>query len=64
MLVMAAGGLAVGYIEQSRARAVSDQSLREQMSVVNELFTRVSEDTLLNQPGMSRIVIGDQNLHH
>ncbi len=39
-------------ITTSRALAQSEQSLREAIAAVNDLFTRVSEDTLLNQPGM------------
>ena len=41
-----------GYVTTSRALAQSEQSRRDAMAVVDELFTRVSEDTLLNQPGM------------
>lgn len=52
MLVTAAAGFGVGYVKEAQARAIADQSLRDQMSVVNDLFTRVSEDTLLNQSGM------------
>lgn len=37
---------------ESVARIESDRSFREALAAVNDLFTTVSEDTLLNQPGM------------
>jgi tetratricopeptide (TPR) repeat protein len=42
----------VAYIKTSVALAKEEQRLRDAMSVVDVLFTRVSEDKLLNQPGM------------
>lgn len=42
----------VGFIQTSRALVAERNSFREQMNAVNDLFTVVSEDTLLNQPGM------------
>jgi tetratricopeptide (TPR) repeat protein/predicted Ser/Thr protein kinase len=37
--------------EKSRALEASDRSYRQSREVVNQFFTLVSEDTLLNQPG-------------
>jgi serine/threonine-protein kinase len=39
-------------IVTARALAASEQSLRDAMLVVEEFLTKVSEDTLLNQPGL------------
>lgn len=51
--------LAVAYFRisaalerESIARVESDRSFREAVDAVNDLFTTVSENTLLNQPGM------------
>lgn len=52
MLIMTAVFTSVAYVRTSAALTQSEQSLREAMAAVNDLFTRVSEDTLLNQPGM------------
>lgn len=51
-LVIGGAFSTVGYIQTSRALAAEKASFREQMNAVNELFTLVSEDTLLDQPGM------------
>jgi len=40
------------YIKASRESIRSEQSLREAIAAVNEFFTTVSEDTLLNEPGL------------
>ncbi len=40
------------YIRTKAALAESDESFRQALDAVNELFTEVSEDTLLQQPGM------------
>jgi serine/threonine protein kinase len=40
------------YIRTKAALAESDKSFRQALDAVNELFTEVSEDTLLQQPGM------------
>ncbi len=44
--------IVVGYRNTSAALAVSESRLQKALSVVDELFTRVSEDELLNEPGM------------
>jgi tetratricopeptide (TPR) repeat protein len=42
----------IGYVRTSLALEESRQSLQQARQAVDELFTRVSEDALLNQPGM------------
>ena len=42
----------VGYIQTSAALAESEESRRQAMEAVNDLFTQVSENTLLNKPGL------------
>ena len=42
----------VGYVQTADALARSDQSLREARQSVDDLFTDLSEETLLNEPGM------------
>jgi len=42
----------VGYVQASRALARSEESLSQARRAVDELFTRVSEETLLKTPGM------------
>ncbi len=42
----------VGYFQTSAALRVAEDRYRQAREVVNQFFTRVSEDTLLNQPGM------------
>jgi serine/threonine-protein kinase len=42
----------IGYVRTSLALEESRQSLKQARDAVDELFTRVSEDALLNQPGM------------
>jgi eukaryotic-like serine/threonine-protein kinase len=39
-------------IQQQKARAEADTAFRQARAAVDDLFTRVSEDTLINQPGM------------
>ncbi len=52
MLLATAGISTVAYVQTSAALSQSETSLREALAAVNDLFTTVSEDTLLNQPGM------------
>jgi serine/threonine-protein kinase len=52
MLAMTAVISSLAYIRTSAALAQSELRFRDAMDVVDKLFTRVSEDTLLNQPGM------------
>jgi tetratricopeptide (TPR) repeat protein/tRNA A-37 threonylcarbamoyl transferase component Bud32 len=42
----------IGYVRASRAQVRAETSLLQARQAVDDLFTRVSEDTLLNQPGM------------
>ena len=42
----------IGYVRASRAQARAEASLLQARQAVDDLFTTVSEDTLLNQPGM------------
>jgi serine/threonine-protein kinase len=42
-------------IVTARALAASEESLRDAMQVVEEFLTKVSEDTLLNQPGLQPV---------
>jgi serine/threonine protein kinase len=51
-LIVALVASTVGYIKTSAALKESDESFRQARAAVDELFTSVSEDTLLNQPGM------------
>ena len=44
--------IVVGYRATTAALAVSESRLQQALAVVDELFTRVSEDELLNEPGM------------
>jgi serine/threonine-protein kinase len=43
---------AVGYWQTSAALRESDASYRQARVMLNDFFTRVSEDTVLNEPGM------------
>jgi len=45
----------VGYVKTSEALAVSESRLNKALSVVDDLFTQVSEDELLNEPGMQNL---------
>ena len=51
-LVSALGATTVGYVKTSAALAESEESHRQAMEAVNDLFTQVSENTLLNKPGL------------
>ncbi len=42
----------VGYVQTSRALADSEESFRQAKRAVDDLFTRVSEEDLLDQPGL------------
>jgi serine/threonine protein kinase len=52
LLVAALGVVTVSNIRISAALAESESSFRDAVQVVDDLLTRVSEDVLLNQPGM------------
>lgn len=45
----------VGYIKTSAALAESEKSLRQAQETVDRFLTEVSEETLLNQPGMQQL---------
>lgn len=47
--------LAVSYVRTEAARKRSEESFQEAMSAVNDLFTRVSEERLLNEPGLQPV---------
>lgn len=51
-LVSALVATTVGYVQTSAALAQSEESRRQAMEAVNDLFTQVSENTLLNKPGL------------
>jgi serine/threonine protein kinase len=42
----------IGFLQTSRALDVAEQRHRETRRVINNFFTRVSENRLLNEPGM------------
>jgi eukaryotic-like serine/threonine-protein kinase len=55
-------GLSIGYLRAAwalddtrKARARAEENLRQARQAVDDLFTKVSEDTLLNQPGMQPV---------
>jgi serine/threonine protein kinase/23S rRNA maturation mini-RNase III len=45
----------VGYRQTADALAVSESRLNKALQVVDDLFTQVSEDELLNEPGMQKL---------
>ena len=47
--------IVIGYRNTTTALAASESRLQRALQVVDELFTRVSEDELLNEPGMQPI---------
>ena len=49
------GAIIVGYRQTATALAVSESRLDKALQVVDDLFTRVSEDELLNEPGMQKL---------
>lgn len=51
-LVLALIAMTVGYVKTSAALAESEESRRQAMAAVDDLFTQVSENTLLNKPGL------------
>jgi len=51
-LVIAFVGLATAFVYRGWALRESEASFREALRVINNFTTRVSEETLLNQPGM------------
>jgi tetratricopeptide (TPR) repeat protein/tRNA A-37 threonylcarbamoyl transferase component Bud32 len=53
--VLAFVGTGVGYLRASAARAKAEARLQDALTAVDELFNEVSENTLLNQPGMQPV---------
>jgi len=51
-LLLALLAAVVGYVQTSSALEEVEAGYRQQRQTVDDFFTRVSEDTLLNQPGM------------
>lgn len=51
-LFLALGASTVGYVQVSAALTESEESRRQAMEAVDDLFTQVSENTLLNKPGL------------
>ncbi|GIW89794.1 MAG: hypothetical protein KatS3mg109_0226 [Pirellulaceae bacterium] len=51
-LMLAFLGLVTAYVYRGWALRQSETSFREALAVINAFTTRVSEETLLNQPGM------------
>lgn len=49
------GAIAVGYRQTAQALAISESRLEKAFQVVDDLFTRISEDELLNEPGMQKL---------
>lgn len=47
--------IAIGYVKTSEALAVSESRLNKALQVVDDLFTQVSEDELLDEPGMQNL---------
>jgi len=47
--------LGVSNVRTEAARQRSEESFQEAMSAVNDLFTRVSEERLLNEPGLQPV---------
>jgi serine/threonine protein kinase len=54
VLITATAVSSVYYVKAARALVKSDESLSEAIAAVNDFFTAVSEEDLLNQPGMQK----------
>ena len=52
LAVTAVTAIVVGYVQTTAALAESERRLDQALEVVNDLFTRFSEDELLDEPGM------------
>jgi tetratricopeptide (TPR) repeat protein len=50
--ILAVAAIVVGYVQTKAALAKSELRLAQAMAVVNDLFTRFSEDELLDEPGL------------
>jgi tetratricopeptide (TPR) repeat protein/tRNA A-37 threonylcarbamoyl transferase component Bud32 len=54
-LVLALVGTTIGLVQASVARKEAEESFWQAREAVDNFYTRVSEDTLLNEPGMQRL---------
>lgn len=54
-VVFGIAALGVSNVRTEAARKRSEESFQEAMSAVNDLFTRVSEERLLNEPGLQTV---------
>lgn len=54
-IVVAIVALGVSNVRTEAARKKSEESFQEAMSAVNDFFTRVSEERLLNEPGLQEV---------
>ena len=54
-VVFGVTALGISNVRTEAARKRSEESFQEAMSAVNDLFTRVSEERLLNEPGLQPV---------
>jgi tetratricopeptide (TPR) repeat protein len=54
-IMVAMAALGVSNVRTEAARKKSEESFHEAMSAVNDFFTRVSEERLLNEPGLQDV---------
>ncbi len=54
-IVVAIVSLSVANVRTEAARKTSEESFQDAMSAVNDFFTRVSEERLLNEPGLQEV---------
>ncbi len=54
-IFVALAALGVSNVRTEAARKNSEESFQEAMSAVNDFFTRVSEERLLNEPGLQAV---------
>lgn len=54
-VIVAIVSLGVSNVRTEAARKKSEESFQEAMSAVNDFFTRVSEERLLNEPGLQEV---------
>jgi serine/threonine protein kinase len=53
-LVFGLVATSIGYVRTSRALAKSEESRRRERKAIDDWYTQISEDTLLNQPGLQK----------
>ena len=54
-IVFGVAALGISNVRTEAARKRSEESFQDAMSAVNDLFTRVSEERLLNEPGLQPV---------